>query len=218
MKTTVRVHRNSGKKHPLSQAQMENPAKDSVAVPFISLETGESISPGIDLTGAEFEAIKKDAAQRGESLDAWLVRTFNETTALRGLKPAGERRYGLQLIAVDEGNGQTEVQGATIDVPAGDFEILERDSRKRGDAAFSKLLKVGYEAMVASFPGRELENATAANNALLQLLCEQIEYQRQNSRGSSFSGGEESETLCFGLLKLVESSRERLTRAMEVAA
>ena len=167
MKNTARVHQKGGKKHPLSQAQIANPAKDSVAVTFIGLETEESISPGIDLTGAEFEAIKKDAALRGESLDAWLVRTFNATTALRDLKPAGERHYGLELIAFDAGNGKTEVQGA-IDIPAGDFEILERDSRKRGDAAFSKLLNVGYVAMVAAFPNCELKNATAANNALLQ--------------------------------------------------
>ena len=217
MKNTVRAHRKIGKKRPSSQAKMAVPANESVAVLLISHKTESSISPGIDLTIAEFAAIKKDAALRGESLDAWLVRTFNETTALRGLKPAGVRHYALQLIAWEEGNGKHEVQGE-IDVPGGDFKILERDSGKRGDAAFSELLKVGYEAMVAAFPNCELENATAAHNALLQLLCENMEFRRVSPGVSSFEGGNGSGTLCHGVFKLVESCRDRLAKAMEVAS
>ena len=86
MKNTDRVHRKNGKKGPSSQAQMEPPTQESVAVILVNHQTEETVSPGIDLTGADFAAIKKDAAARGESLDAWLVRTFNKT--LRSLHGA----------------------------------------------------------------------------------------------------------------------------------
>ena len=43
-------------------------------------------SHGIDLEDAEFAAIQKDATAHGESLDAWLCRTINESAALRNLK------------------------------------------------------------------------------------------------------------------------------------
>jgi hypothetical protein len=97
---TVRVHRNGATKPASTQTKTSRravrkksgPANKSVALILVSEEDDSTISPGIDLTAAEFAAIQKDCATRGESLDAWLVRTFGETPALRSLQSAGEQK------------------------------------------------------------------------------------------------------------------------------
>jgi hypothetical protein len=92
MKTNqVRSHRNGAR--PSSQAKTtrrvggkkSSPENNSVGLIFFDDEAG-SVSPGIELSAGEFAAIQKDAAARGESLDAWLVRTIEETPALRSSK------------------------------------------------------------------------------------------------------------------------------------
>jgi len=132
---------------------------------------------------------------------------------------AAVQKYRLSLMTWTEGNPSNPIVLGEIDVPTGDFEILQRDALKRGDAAFDQLLQVGYEAMVNAFNGKfELENATAANNALMQLLVENMDFQRRDSSASSFAGGEGSESLCFGIFQLVRFCRERLAKALEVAS
>lgn len=64
----------------------------------------------------------------------------------------------------------------------------------------------------------ELINAIHANNALMQLICENMEFQRRDSGASSFSDCEGSESLCFGIFELVRGCRERLNKAIEVAS
>jgi len=41
---------------------------------------------GVTLSAAEYEAIKKDASARGETFNAWLVRTLDETPAFKSQK------------------------------------------------------------------------------------------------------------------------------------
>lgn len=115
------------------------------------------------------------------------------------------------------GNPGQPICVGEIDVPTGDFEILQREAPDRDDEGFSKLLQIGYEAMVNAYPVFELENAAAANNALMQLLVENMEFRRKDSGASSFEGGGESEKLCYGVFQLAQQCQERLTKSMGVA-
>ena len=87
-----------------------------------------------------------------------------------------------------------------------------------GKNFFGEAIREKLDRAAAPVDSCELENATAANNALIQLLWEHIEFARLDSGGSNFTGGGESETLCFGILQLVNSCRERLKKVTEVAS
>lgn len=105
-------------------------------------------------------------------------------------------------------------------IPLGEDEFYElwRRSIKPGALPLPDFIAAAIREKVAReaaprFDKVELENATAANNALMQLLCENMEFQRTNSGASSFSGDGEAGTLCFGIFQLVQACRERLAAA-----
>lgn len=93
-KSTPRIHHNGGTKAQSPQLKIrrkrvEHPGArpgGSIAVLLFDTAKDKTVSPGIDLTGPEFAAIQRDAAARGETLDVWLIRTFNETPALRNAR------------------------------------------------------------------------------------------------------------------------------------
>lgn len=103
-----------------------------------------------------------------------------------------------------------------------EFDDLWRQSIQPGALTLPEFIAAAIREKVerdaAPLDSLELENATAANNALMQLLVENMEFCRQDSGASSFAGGGESGTLCFGVFQLVDQCRTRLKKAMEGAS
>src|ERR1035441_10082875 len=105
--------------------------------------------------------------------------------------PAAVKQYALQLFEWTKGDPGKHITIGKIDISLEALGTLKENSKKAGDYAcrgepiYTKLLNIGLQAMLNAFPHFELENATAANNALLQLLCENIEFRRQDTGASS---------------------------------
>jgi len=108
-----------------------------------------------------------------------------------------------------------------IDVSLGDLQVLTENSARAGDHIYKgqptheKLLKIGLKAMLDAFPPFELQNAVAANNALLQLLAEHIELAHMEDGPGSLRGIGSGPFL-IGISQLLAMCRQRLNRATEV--
>jgi hypothetical protein len=128
------------------------------------------------------------------------------------------KRYSLLLQEWTPENLDRPMTVGEVDISPENFDTLKRNSIKAGDYVYrgepvpDKLLKIGLKAMQNAFPACELENATAANNALLELLAEHMELERHDSGVSAFTGTKAG-PLCFGILQLVDMCRDRLNKA-----
>lgn len=134
---------------------------------------------------------------------------------MKANSPAPAAHYALTLM---EYRGDRKTVYGEIDIPTDIFKAMQKKAKAAGDPAFNDLLARGLAEMTKPVDSCELENSTSANNALMQLLVENIEFQRRDSNSSAFSAGPGSETLCFGIFQLVSICRERLAKAMEVAS
>jgi len=140
------------------------------------------------------------------------------------IPPDAVKHYSLHLIEWTKSDPMSQTILGEIDISREAFGTLKANSKRagdytyRGEPIYTNLLNIGLEAMLNAFPPAELENATNANNALMQLLVENIEFQGRDSGASSFAGGKESESLRYGIFQLVASCRKRLAKAMEVAS
>jgi hypothetical protein len=166
MKTINRIHRNGASKRTGSQAKIQ-PAKpikatavqEPVGLMFFSDEDGSLDNGVVDLYPAEFVAIEQDAAARGENLAAWLIRTLDETPALRALHSTAQRPAPPETIAAHAKTSHDEKQVRIVVVDEeGEkitiFGILE--SQHRAMTADAKALGISLQQlfekiMVASF-------------------------------------------------------------------
>ena len=123
--------------------------------------------------------------------------------------PANAPKYCLTLT---EYGGDREQRCGEIEIPNDVFEAMQEKANAADDAAFDALLKRGLAEMAKPVEFCALENAVAANNALVQLLAEHIELERHDSGISSFSGTD-SGPMTFGLFQLMNICRERLNAA-----
>jgi hypothetical protein len=121
--------------------------ENTVSVILFNHATDATVSPGIDLDAAEFAAIQKDAAARGETIDDWLQRTFEDTPALRGDGSAAN-----SLLA----QARAHLRGleSTIHAAASLLTLLGREVQDRGlmilAADLALQLKVEHETAIES--------------------------------------------------------------------
>ncbi len=128
-------------------------------------------------------------------------------------KPA---QYTLAVIEFKDGREITHCENI---MSPDQFDALMEKGRGAGDLTCRAILDKAIQTLLTPSDSFELENATAANNALMQLLCENIEFQRLPGQTSAFGcDGTEAATLCFGISQLVQSCRGRLDKALEVAS
>ena len=230
MRNKVRFHHKGGTKSPSLQTkttrragQKAGPEKKSVAVVLFDYHTDETVSPGIDLTAAQFAAIQKDAAKRKESLDAWLMRTFDETPALRSLKTATpsplaseikENKSHAQppedkvyLNFVSENSGSSL---AKVEVKSAQLADIQQIASLRGlslDAFLNQLFLRMLNGV--DFYTTELENAHYQSNTLLDLMAAAM----MSECPPDWNGPAGA-----GLVSLISKTQSRLTAAFDQAA
>jgi hypothetical protein len=125
----------------------------------------------------------------------------------------------MYALTVMEYRGDREMRCGEIDIPTEIFQAMQKKANAADDTAFTELLARGLAEMTKPEDSCALENAVAANNALVQLLAEHMELERHDSGVSSFTGLEpEASTLCFGVFQLMQICRANLNAAAEVAA
>jgi hypothetical protein len=91
---------------------------------------------------------------------------------------------------------------------------MEKKANAADDAAFTELLNRGLAEMTKPVDPCALENAVAANSALMELLFDHMQLEGCSGQTSGFGGtGPESGTLLNGVLHLVWMCRERLNKA-----
>ena len=191
MRNKVRAHRNGGTKSPSLQTKTIRGAgqktgleKNSVAVVLVDNHTEENISPVIDLTAAEFAAIQKDAAMRGETLDAWLCRTFETTSALRNLKieslgplatalaknqpPAQPSEDKVWLTIVSK---KDEFPSVQVELKPEQLALIQQQAGKKG-LSLEALLTRLFLRMINNldYSAQELKSACYQSNALVDLF------------------------------------------------
>lgn len=128
-------------------------------------------------------------------------------------KPTPAKKVPMYCLTLMEYRGDREMRYGEIEVATDVFQAMQKNVNADDDASFSKMLARGLAEMTKPVDSCALENAVAANNALAQLLAENMEFRRVNSGSSSFDGMDVSATLCFGILQLVQLCRDRLNQA-----
>ena len=148
--------------------------ENSIAVILFDNVEELSLTPGINLTSGEFQAIVKDACVRGETVDAWLQRTFEETPALRSLKPvainppAPAKGDGQITLHFFNGNGKTPL--ASVDLPKAHFEAIKRKAASAG-FTFEQFFNKGFNRILNTI---EKENPDAGRGPVSGVAAEAL--------------------------------------------